>query len=217
MFLRRRQSVSGAGISTRRLEAFSDGVFAIAITLLVLTIAVPELTPEALNRGELLQRLIELWPKFLSFFISFGIIGIFWVGHSIMFHYIKRTNRMLLWINTALLMTVSFIPFPAALLGQYARSQVAVVAYGATLVLAGLAFVVTWLYASSGHRLIDPKLDPATIRLGTTAVFIAPIVYGIATLLSFVHPGISLTIYVLTPLLYIIPSPIDRLVDDMEE
>ncbi len=111
--IRLRRSQAVAGLTTGRITAFSDGVFSIAITLLVLNLCVPTVP------GELLDQLGKQWPSLLSYILSFVIVGIYWVAHHNMFHYIKRSDRPFLWINILLLMCVAFIPFPAGLLGQF--------------------------------------------------------------------------------------------------
>ena len=196
------------GLSTGRIEAFTDGVIAVAITLLILEIKVPHIE----YGGSLWQALVPLWPKFLAYAVSFGIIGIFWAGHHIMFHYIKRTDRTLLWLNNLLLMFVCAIPFSAAFVGEHLNETTAIVFYGAVLFLAGLMFTIIWQYASRHHRLLSPTLPKEMVRLGTLAVAIAPIIYALAILMAFVNPNISKGIYLLVPILYIIPSPIDKLV-----
>ena len=156
---------SPAGLSTNRLEAFSDGVFAIAITLLILGIAVPDggfsLTSDAFTKSLLL-----LWPKVASFIISFAIVGIFWYVHHFMFHYIERSDRILVWLNTLCLMTVSFFPFPAEFIGRYPRQQVAIILYEGTFLLMGLSLLAVWICASRHPRIIHPKVDPNFIRWG---------------------------------------------------
>ncbi len=208
-----RRSAARPGLLTGRIEAFSDGVFAIAITLLILEIAVPELSSAQLSQGVLLQKLVELLPKFVSFIISFSIISIFWVGHTIMFHFIARSDRKLLWLNSLVLMSVAFIPFPAALIGRYAPDTTAVVLYGATLVVAGILFALTWHHASTDRRLLDEKTPERVVRLGRKVILIAPITYAIAVAIAFVAPVVSIVIYVLVPFAYILPSPIDDIVD----
>ena len=209
-FLRRN---TRPGLSTNRLEAFSDGVFSIAITLLVLEITVPALSSVEVAHGQLLKDLIDLWPKFLSFFISFSIIGIFWVGHNIMFRFIKRSDRTLLWLNILLLMFVSFIPFPAALLGEYGAERTATVLYGSTVMVLGLIYFIVWKYATFKNRLVDSNLDPKMIRQGSVIVLAAPLLYFAAILLAFVSPILTLIIYIFIPILYVIPSPVDEFVD----
>lgn len=196
------------GLSTNRIEAFTDGVFAVAITLLILEVKVPF----GFKEGELWSALVPLWPKLLAYAVSFGIIGIFWVGHHIMFHYIKRSDRILLWLNTLLLMFISAIPFAAGLIGEHRHEHIAVAGYGLLLTFVGLTFYALWRYASRGHRLIRPDMPADLVSLGTRVVLIAPITYAIATVLALYYPSISQIIYILVPLVYLLPSPIDRLV-----
>ncbi len=199
------------GLPTNRLEAFSDGVFAIAITLLILTIAVPVLSPTEVAEGKLSPALIALLPKFLSFVVSFLVIGIFWVGHHMMFHYIVRTDRVLLWLNLLLLLAISFFPFPVALIGEYGSARPAVLLYGATLFFGGCIFSLIWFYATRQHHLVPENLPQDMIRLGQKVILFAPFFYGIATLLAFVAPAFSIALYIFVPLGYLLPSPVDRL------
>src|SRR5438132_1257264 len=100
-----------------RLEAFSDGVFAIASTLLVLDLHVPELAAVARTRGGLWGALLAQWPRLLSYLISFGIVGFYWVGHHLMLHFVRHVDRRFLFLNVVFLMLVAFMPYPAAVLG----------------------------------------------------------------------------------------------------
>ena len=143
-----------SGLNTNRIEAFSDGVFAVAITLLVLNLQVPELAASVVSQ-ELVAKLIELWPKLLIYVLSFVIVGIYWVAHHNSFHYIKRSDRTLLWLNLLLLLCIVFIPFPTALVGEYPQQQISLVIYGGTLVITGLVLQLLWWYATSGYRLVE--------------------------------------------------------------
>jgi uncharacterized membrane protein len=212
MFFFRRKPLK-QGLSTARMEAFSDSIFGFAITLLVLNITVPELSRSQALHGELLPHLLADWPRFLTYAMSFAIIGIFWVGHTIMFHYIKRSDRKLLWLNALLLMSVGFMPFPTNILGKYAPEMTAVLLYGITLMIAGLLFTIIWLHASTNKHLVDKNLPDEVIKKGLLVVSVAPIVYVIAITLAFVNPLISLGIYITVPILYILPSPIDDLIE----
>ncbi len=144
-------SAGTGGLSKGRIEAFSDGVFAIVITLLVFNIKVPEL-PRGAPAAELRHALLELWPKFLSYVISVVVVGIYWVAHHAAFHCVKHSDRIFLWINILFLAFVAVIPFSAALLGQYHRYQIAIVFYGANMIAAGLSLYLLWWYATSKHR-----------------------------------------------------------------
>ncbi len=110
-------TLSGTGRhSTTRIEALSDGVFAIAMTLMIFYIKVPQVPSERVT-AELTRRLLDLWPQFLVYVISFVMLGVYWVGHHNQYRHIRRTNRILLWINNALLLSVTLIPFSTSLVG----------------------------------------------------------------------------------------------------
>src|SRR5215471_8097703 len=195
-----------AGLSTTRLEAFSDGVFAVAITLLVLNLQVPQITAIS----ELVPRLVELWPKLLSYVLSFVLVGIYWVAHHNTFHYIKRSDRNLLWLNILLLLCIVFIPFPTALLGQYPQQQVSIIIYAGTLVSTGLVLQMLWWYATSGYRLVDRDIDPRLVQRATRRNLTAPLIYLLAIGISLFSVQASLILFILVPLYYILPGQIDR-------
>jgi uncharacterized membrane protein len=199
----------GGGLATNRLEALVDGVFAVVMTLLVLDIKVPPPTkPHA--AVNLLGDLLSLHATALSYALSFVIAGIYWVGHHNQFAYIRRTDRPLLWINILFLMCVAFIPFSAALLAAYPGQRIAVIVYGANLIVVGLVLYLHWWYATRNDHLVDGELDPHVVRLATTRILMAPVIYVVAIGLSFVNTTVSIGIYVLVPVLYILPGRIDR-------
>ena len=144
-------------MALERLIFFSDAVFAIAITLLALDIRLPALPP-TLTDAEVLQQLLALGPKYYSFGISFLAIGLYWLGHHRMFHYIARYDPILLVLNLLLLMCIAFIPFPSSVIGDY-DDRTANVFYALTLVVTGLLSGGMWLYASAGGRLLAYELD----------------------------------------------------------
>ncbi len=200
---------SSGGLSTSRIEALTDGVFAVVMTLLVLDLKVPVLTgPEA--AAELPGKLLELWPKFLSFTLSFVIAGVYWVGHHNQFHFIRRSDRVLLWINLLFMLCVAFVPFSSALLGDYPGQQVAVMVYGINLICIGCVLYSHWWYATADHRLVDHDIDPHAVWLAKRRILIAPVAYTLAIILSFFGTAVSLVIYLLVPLVYIAPGNVDR-------
>jgi uncharacterized membrane protein len=194
------------GLSTARLQAFSDGVFAVAITLLVLNLQVPQIT----SVSELVPRLGELWPKLLSYTLSFVLVGIYWVAHHNTFHYIQRSDRNLLWLNILLLMCIVFLPFPTALLGQYPEQRVSIIIYAGTLVITGLVLQLLWWYATSGRRLVDSNIDPRLVQWATRRNLTAPLLYLLAIGISVFSVPSSLVLFILVPLYYILPGRIDR-------
>lgn len=198
----------GAGLTTSRIEALADGVFAVVMTLLVLDLKVPVAGPDA--SAELPGKLLELWPRLLSFVLSFVIAGVYWVGHHNQYHFIRRSDRVLLWINILFLLCVAFIPFSTALLGEYPQQPIAVVIYGLNLILIGLVLYAHWWYATADCRLVDHDIDPHVVRVAKQRILIAPVAYTLAILLAFVGTALSLAIYLLVPVLYILPGAVDR-------
>ncbi len=145
-----------------RVVFFSDAVFAIAVTLLVLEIRPPQ------DTRQLFHGLAALWPSYLSYAITFLLIGQVWANHHVMFDHIRAADRMVLFLNTLLLMDIAFLPFAASVLagafraGQGERS--AVVFYGIAFELAAILFNAIWDYARHGHRLLATTIDTAGAR-----------------------------------------------------
>lgn len=146
-------------LPTTRIEAFSDGVFSIIVTLLVLELTVPEVTGPHIN-AQLSNLIWHLIPKLSCYVISFLSVSVFWIAHYQFFHTIKHSTRGLLWINTTLLMLLAFVPFPTALLGEYPNQPAAVMLYGIVLFLCGMTVVGMRLYtrAAGLHKDIDPAI-----------------------------------------------------------
>lgn len=188
-------------MNKNRLEAFSDGVFAIVITLLILDVRFPA------SGTSTLQGLKDMLPQVLSFALSFVIVGVYWVSHHNMFHYIREADRRLLWLNLLLLLVVVFVPFPAALLGQRPGDPVAVMVYGANLVLVNAVGTALWIYVSSRQALREPELTDALARL-VVKVHAGPIlIYGLGILIAPYATRASLLLYALVPAFFILPNP----------
>jgi uncharacterized membrane protein len=196
------------GLTKSRIEALCDGVFAIAMTLMIFNIKVPEI-PSELVGAELAHNLFNLCPQFLVYAMSFVMLGVYWVGHHNQYHYIRHTNRLLLWINVAFLLCVTFIPFSTALLGRYPTQQIALVVYALNLILVGIVLFVHWHYALS-RRLLDAELDPVLVKLASRRILLAPAILVLAVVFSFVSTNISLGLCAIIPVLYVLPGRIDR-------
>jgi len=194
------------GLSKSRVEALTDGIFAVAMTLLILDVKVPLVS----HTEDLPRELLALWPRLVSYAISFVMLGIYWVGHHNQFHLIRRTNRTLLWINILFMMTICFVPFSAALLSAYATQPLALAVYGVNLVTIGLILYGHWSYATFGHRLVDRDLDNRVIRFASRRILIGPVVFSLASVLSFVSATASLILLMLAPLVYLFPGKVDR-------
>ena len=152
-----------AGRDRDRIVNLSDGVFAIALTLLVLDIRVPDI-PENVVGSELPGELLSLWPKYLGYFLSFVVISTFWLIHHTIFRSVRAYDRALLWLNFLFLMFVAFVPFPASLLGEYGDHRLPVAIYAGTLAVGRLLLTAIHWYVTRTDRLVDEAQDPATMR-----------------------------------------------------
>jgi uncharacterized membrane protein len=167
-----------------RLVFFSDAVFAIAITILVLDIRLPN-GADSVNSRELLLSLAGLWQEYLAFFISFWVIGLSWISHHRKFLYIQKVDNLLLTLNLLMLMVIAFIPFPTAVMSENI-SFTATAFYALTMIIACLSGLTVWWHASRNHRLVNPSLSKcqiwreASVPLATIAIFILSM--GVAVL-----------------------------------
>jgi uncharacterized membrane protein len=179
---------------TTRLEFFSDGVFAIVITLLVIEIRLPERWVGALG-----PTLAGLWPSYLAYAISFIVIGAIWINHHGMFLHIDKTDNGFLLLNVLQLMVIAFIPFPTAVLAQSiaARSgmTVATTFYGAALVAVGISVNLMWRYAVR-NDLLKKNLPDEKVKLLTRRFLMGPASYLVATLAALIVPWAALAIFV---------------------
>jgi len=180
-------------MNTSRLEAFSDGVFAIAITLLVIEL------PKLDVHGNIAQQLLDSWPSFFAYAISFLLIGLVWANHHSMFIHVKRVDRQLLFLNTLLLASVAILPYPTALLadGLSESSNLPTVTflYGIVLSVGGIFFNLVWQYITRRSGIIDPKLPQSFIRRSRRTFTAGPIVYLAAALVSLAYPVVGLVSY----------------------
>jgi uncharacterized membrane protein len=153
-----RSKPGAMGFTVERVSALSDGVFAVAITLLVLSIAVPTIRGTVTN-SKLAHGLAQVWPHFFAYVLSFVIIGMFWISHHALFSVIRRVDRTLIWMNMFYLLLIVFMPYPTNLLSLYGQTMVATVMYAAVLGAAGLLQAAMGFYATRGHRLVDDEFD----------------------------------------------------------
>lgn len=147
-------NLDSLGMGLSRIVSFSDGVFAVAITLLVLSIEVPVIRPDIADR-ELPGALLRLSPIFTAYVISFLVVGLFWIGHHRVFGVLERYDRGLLWLNLVFLMTIVFVPFPTSLISKYPDSRAALIAYAVSVAASGLLICLIMWYGVHDHRLAD--------------------------------------------------------------
>lgn len=202
-----------AGQKISRIEALSDGVFAIALTLLVLDIKVP--VKEAINsETEALYALIGLQGKFLPYLLGFMTLGIFWAGHAMQFKFIKRTDRHLTWLTIFFLLFVSLMPFSTAFLSEHMEFKVAVGFYWLNIFLLGLMLFLNWSYAYR-KNLLDESIDKAVIHKAIcNRIIYAQIAYVIAALFCFINTYLSVAVIILIQLNYALafffrPQPVN--------
>ena len=171
---------------TTRLEAFSDGVFAIAATLLVLEIGVG-----SARAGSLGHQLVRIWPSYLAYVTSFVTIGIIWINHDHNLRAIDRPDRTFQFVNLLLLLDVAFIPFPTKLVAEYLNrpgEKPAVIAYAATLLVMAALYTVWWRYARTRRRLIAPNVSEAELRAIDRGFAPGLPAYALVFLLAFFSP-----------------------------
>lgn len=185
-------------LSTRRMEALTDGVFAIAMTLLVLDFKVPTI-PEGSTVNALPRLILGLWPNFFNYVQSFILLAIFWIVHHRQYHYIKFVDQGLLWLNILGLMFIVLIPFSTSLIAQHGDVQIGALIFECNLLAIGCLFYMQWWYVTGKHHLLDCDLSAEAILLIKKRNLVVPIVSLVAIGLSFVSPEWSEVPYFAIP------------------
>ena len=190
-------------MSTSRLETFSDGVFAIAATLLILNVHV-----DSPHLGHALAR---AWPSYAAYAVSFITIGIMWANHHGVFSQIDRVDRAFLLINVFFLMSVAFVPFPTVLVAEHLRDsglEAASLAYGFTLTVTAFFYNALWLYAAHGRRLLREDADPRVVSGITRSYLPGPWIYLASTLIGLWKPTVSVVLYAAIAAVYMLESAV---------
>jgi uncharacterized membrane protein len=194
---------------TTRVEAFSDGVFAIAITLLILEIKVP-----GPSSGALAAQLIKQWPSYVSFAISFAFIGIMWMNHHRLFTHIDRCDDLLLVFNLLLLLGVTVVPFPTSVLAMHLGrpdQRTAALVFNATYFFIAVFFNVLWRYASSTERgLLAPDVDMASVKRISHQYAFGPMLYLVCLGLAWVSVPASLLMNIALACFFALPPTWSR-------
>jgi uncharacterized membrane protein len=193
-------------VSPGRLEAFSDGVFAIAITLLVLEIPVPDV-----ERGGLDDALLDQWPVYAAYVVSFATIGIIWINHHAVMGYVRHVDRGLLLLNLLLLMWVTLIPWPTNLLAEYMRAngadeRTAALVYALTMTLMGATFGTLWLYIVRRGDHLATRIAPEELRLRTRRFVIGTPIYALSIAMALVSAPACLAVNALLAVFYAAPA-----------
>jgi uncharacterized membrane protein len=192
---------------TGRIEAFSDGVFAVAITLLVLNIQVPSPLPPDTDLIAFLFR--HQWPYYLAFLTSFATIGIMWINHHRLYSHIKRSDNTLMVLNLLLLLIIVFIPFPTALLAQYIfdpnEHQAAVFYSGVSCVMA-ICFNLLWRYAAHENRLLARDADQHAVKAITNQYMLGPLLYLITFGVAWISGPVCIALNLLLAVFFALPG-----------
>jgi uncharacterized membrane protein len=194
---------------TGRVEAFSDGVFAIAITLLVLDLKIPH----GAGQEDLAGTLLIQWPTFVAFLNSFATILIIWINHHNLFNNIRRTNNLFMMLNGLLLLCVTFLPFSTSIAAEYYRhpgETTGAALYGGTFFVMAIAFNLLWRYASHEHRLISKDVTADDIQSINRQYLLGPAVYGLAFALAFVDVTVSLLLTIVLAVFYGVTASTSR-------
>jgi uncharacterized membrane protein len=197
-----------------RMEAFSDGVFAIAITLLVLTIPPPD------NYHDLGDALTNQWPAYAAYLVSFAVIGIMWLNHHTMFNHFDRVDRNLVFLNLALLATIVFVPYPTGVFGKALQlgegERVAAVFYSIVMTINAFAWAALWLYGSSRRRLLGDAFPEAQRRTATAAFTIGPVIYALTIVVALINAYACLALHGALAVYYAL-DPLSRWVQRLTE
>jgi uncharacterized membrane protein len=202
-----------------RTEAFSDGVFAIAATLLVVEVHVPDVHQPGLA-GTLAHALREEWPSYAAYAVSFAVIGIMWVNHHATFDRVARVDRALLFLNLLLLGVVAFIPFPTAVLATYLRygvdadSRTAAVFYSLVMLAAAFAFVLCWSYLGRHQDLLREDVEPHAARVALRRSWVGVAVYVVTIPVALLNPYLALATYAGLALFFVFAERPARDADD---
>ena len=196
------RSVTAESGKKKRIAALTDGIYAIVMTILVLSIDIPKFPQEtaAVQLPSYLR--FKLWPEISKYVLAFITLAAFWIGHVQQYHHIKKIDSRLLWMNVFSLMLIALIPFTTAVAGDYATVGVADRIFELNLLIAGLMYYFHWSYATHNHRLVFSDLDPQHIARTKKAMLIIPILSLAALAISFLQPAWSTSVYILIPFLY---------------
>jgi uncharacterized membrane protein len=197
------------GLAKNRIEALADGIFAVAMTLLVLDIKSP-VNREFETAADLVNYLVALEHSFAMYAISFFVLAIFWISHHLLFHFVRHVDRRLLWLNIAFLLLVTFVPFSTDLLGDHGHLMLPVLVYGANLLALGSLLALQLRYLVANPGLAAPDLTAAVVRNIWRDLSLYGAVPLISMAVSLVSPRTGMYMYLLLAIPTFAPSRLDR-------
>lgn len=192
-----------------RIEAFSDGVIAIIITLLVLEIKIPHIHMTS-DEHLLIQAIFNDSPKFIAYAVSFIVLTVWWVAHHQFFHGLHKANRSLIWLNNLFLFWLCLLPYPTALIGTYPSTRTSTFLYGLIATSVAATFTFMRWYASFKAELIHGHIPKEVQRDALRKSIRSPILHGIATILAIATPYVSIVIYALLAIYFAFPMKLDK-------
>jgi uncharacterized membrane protein len=194
------------GLSPKRVEGLADGVFAIVMTLLVIDIH----APIASSSAELAATLVSQWPEFLSYAISFIVLGVMWFGHRMEFHYITRMDRQGVLTSLLFMATVTFLPFSSSLMERNIEQPLAVAIFGMNVFFATTLRWWHWHHVSTtGHWFFRASTPPRMIRSIRIRAMIVPLLYLVASALTWLSIPVAIVLFVAIPVVYVVPASMD--------
>ena len=196
-------------ISVNRQQALADGIFAVAMTLMVLQLTVPIVTGLDINHRLTLE-LLNMWPMVVSYFLSFFIVGMYWLIHHFIFDNIKYYDSTLAWLNILFLVFVSLIPFTTSLMGRYFLQKTSTIVYGFQLLIMFFLGFSLWSYATGKKNLVDSSVEVTVIKGAKTMGYIYFIIMIFAIAFGFIMPLVSVFTYGLIVILFIIFTSIGK-------
>ncbi|MGD1066370.1 MAG: TMEM175 family protein [Vulcanimicrobiaceae bacterium] len=194
-------------MSKQRFDAFSDGVFAFAVTLLILGVVLPEAVRAHASDAALTQALLGLWPSFAAYLLSFAVIGVMWQSHHALFRLVETIDRTTVFWNLGLLCVVAFIPFATSVLGAYPIARPATVLYGLTLTSSAICYNLMLRHLMVRHAFRDDVMT--SVRATARAFRVGLTTYALATLVAFVAPTASFALYLLIVAYFLVPRGVD--------
>jgi uncharacterized membrane protein len=195
-------------LNSSRLEALGDGIFGVAMTILVIELALPQLSGGRMT--DFMTALQKVWKPFMCYAISFVVLGIMWFGHRMMFEYIGKTNRYFIFLGVLFYMIVCLVPFSTRFLAQNTFTWYAILVYWANLSVCNLTLFAQWQYGINRRGLLERELPGEVRREAKVLFLLSPAVYTIAIVISFFAPVVSIIIYIVTPVLYLLPNKLDK-------
>ena len=195
-------------MASGRLEALGDGIFSVAMTILVLELALPVVKGNTWN--DFRSALHNSWNGLLCYMLSFIVLGIMWFGHRMMFEYIGKTNRYFIFLGVFFYMIVCLVPLSTRFLANNTLKWYAIMVYAINLSLCNLTLFAQWQYGVHRQALLHREIPPEVQKEAKILFLLSPVVYSVAVVISFFIPQVSIIILLVTPILYLLPNKLDK-------